>query len=240
MSERIEPLLDADAGGGLADDALLQSLVWLTRHHGRERSAQSLLSGVSLSGALGPDQALRILREAGFNAGMIQRRLADIHSLLLPAVLLLRHGDACIVVARHAPGPDGTVQYDVVMPGPSQHAVKAGEAELNAAYTGLALVASPKPQQAAGPPHTHEALRDPGSHWLWGTLRRFIPYYRASLLAALLSNVLMLGTGLVTSVVYDKVIPHQAFVTLWALATGAFIALAFDRFDQQALQVGLV
>jgi ATP-binding cassette subfamily C protein LapB len=231
MSERIEPSLDAT--GGVTDDALVQAIVWLTRHHGRERSAQSLLSAVSLSGPLGPDQAVRILREAGFNAGMIQRRIGDIHSLLLPAVLLLRHGDACIVVARHAPGPDGVAQYDVVMPGPSQHAVKAGEAELNAAYTGLALVASPKPQQATRPERTHEALRDPGSHWLWGTLRRFIPYYRAALLAALLSNVLMLATGLVTSVVYDKVIPHQAFVTLWALATGAFVALAFDLVARQ-------
>jgi ATP-binding cassette subfamily C protein LapB len=40
------------------------------------------------------------------------------------------------------------------------------------------------------------------------------------LLAALLSNVLMLATGLVTSVIYDKVIPHKAWVTLWALAAG--------------------
>jgi ATP-binding cassette, subfamily C, bacterial LapB len=64
-------------------------------------------------------------------------------------------------------------------------------------------------------------------------MRRFIPYYRSALLAALLSNVLMLVTGLVTSVIFDKVIPHQAFVTLWALAAGAGLALVFDLMARQ-------
>ena len=54
------------------------------------------------------------------------------------------------------------------------------------------------------------------------------------MLAALLSNVLMLVSGLVMSVVYDKVIPHQAFVTLWTLAVGAGIALMFDLFTPAA------
>jgi ATP-binding cassette subfamily C protein LapB len=229
---------DAAAGAGspapaaLANDALVQAIVWLSRHHGRERSAQSLLAGVPLAGAMGPDQAVRVLRDAGFNAGLIQRRIADIHSLLLPAVLLLRNGDACIVVARQA-AEDGAAQYDVVMPGPQPHAVKAREAELGAEYTGIALVASPRPQATRAAERDNDALRDPGSHWLWGTLRRFIPYYRSALIAALLSNVLMLATGLVTSVIFDKVIPHQAFVTLWALATGAGIALVFDLAARQ-------
>jgi ATP-binding cassette subfamily C protein LapB len=179
-----------------------------------------------LAGALGPDQAVRAMREAGFNAGLVQRKIAEIHSLLLPAVLLLRNGDACIVVKRLS-----AEAYEVVMPGPESHTCKASEAELAGEYTGIAFVASPK-VQAPNAEH-NEALRDPNSHWLWGTMRRFIPYYRSSLLAALLSNVLMMVTGLVTSVVYDKVIPHQAFVTLWALATGAALALVFDLVARQ-------
>jgi ATP-binding cassette, subfamily C, bacterial LapB len=76
-------------------------------------------------------------------------------------------------------------------------------------------------------------MRDAGSHWLWGTLRRFIPYYRSALIAAMLSNVLMLVTSLSTSVIYDKVIPHQAYVTLWAIAAGCGIALCFDMMARQ-------
>jgi ATP-binding cassette subfamily C protein LapB len=83
----------------------------------------------------------------------------------------------------------------------------------------VALVATPEAAPGRAAPGALLA-REPGSHWLWGTMRRFMPYYRSALLAALLSNVLMLATGLVTSVIYDKVIPHKAWVTLWSLAIG--------------------
>jgi ATP-binding cassette subfamily C protein LapB len=93
------------AGWDLDNDALAHALSWLTRHHGRERTPESLLAGMPVSERLGPDQAQRALREAGFSAGLVQRRVADLHHLLLPAVLLLKEGDACIVVARHARRP---------------------------------------------------------------------------------------------------------------------------------------
>ena len=48
---------------------------------------------------------------------------------------------------------------------------------------------------------------------------------RGAMLAALLSNTLMLATGTLTSVIYDKVIPHQAFATLWALAIGGALEI---------------
>jgi ATP-binding cassette, subfamily C, bacterial LapB len=212
------------------DDALLHSVVWLTRHHGRERSAESLLADLPLTGPMGPDQAIRVMREAGFNAGLIQRRIGEIHSLLLPAVLLLKNGDACIVVRRLAAAQAD--RYEVVMPGVECISCEANESELQSEYTGFAFVATPLVQAPVGE-HDDGLLRDPASHWLWGTLRRFFPYYRSALLAALMSNVLMLVSGLVTSVIYDKVIPHQAFVTLWALGSGALLALLFDLLARQ-------
>ena len=227
-----QPPPGAAAGGpawDLDNDALAHAISWLTRHHGRERTPESLLAGMPVSGRLGPDQAQRALREAGFSAGLVQRRVADLHHLLLPAVLLLREGDACIVVARHHNDP---LRYDIVMPGREHHACTAGEDELQAEYTGVALVAAPEPMAASAGPGALLAV-EPGSHWLWGTMRRFMPYYRAALLAALLSNVLMLVTGVTTMVIYDKVIPHKAWVTLWALALGGGLALMFDLLARQ-------
>jgi ATP-binding cassette subfamily C protein LapB len=237
MSQRNEPSLglaaaQAPPGWDLDNDALAHGLSWLTRHHGRERSAESLLAALPANpggaGRLAPDQALRALREAGFSAGLVQRRVAELNALLLPAVLLLKEGDACIVVARRSDG-----SYDIVMPGREHHACVASEAELEAEYTGMALVATPLPAAPAADSPEATVLAGPGQHWLWGTMRRFVPYYRGSLLAAMLSNVLMLVTGLSTSVIYDKVIPHQAFVTLWALAIGSGLALAFDLMARQ-------
>lgn len=216
----------------LDNDALAHALSWLTRHHGRERTPESLLAHLPLAGRLGPDEAVRALREAGYSAGLLQRPVAELHELLLPAVLLLSGGDACIVVARHADG----AHYDIVMPGRQHHACTATQEELQAEYSGVALVCTPVPQVAASSAHAAgdaPLVRGPDSHWLWGTLRRFVPYYRSALIAAMLSNVLMLVTGLATSVIYDKVIPHHAYVTLWSLAAASAMALAFDMMARQ-------
>jgi len=220
---------------GLEHDALAHAMVWLTRHHGQERSIASLLASQQVEGALGPDQALRALREAGWNAGLSQRAIVDIPDVLLPVVLLLHNGDACVLVARERQA-GGVSMCSVVMPGPEPLQITASDAELSAEYSGVALVATPAAHAAPTSGASLEdggMLRDPRSHWLWGTIRRFIPYYRSALLAALLSNLLMLVTGLVTSVVYDKVIPHQAFATLWALAAAGGLALIFDLTARQ-------
>ena len=247
MSARDDPQLHAapepaaDPAVSLADDALAQALVWLTRHHGNERSVASLFEGQQISGLVGPDQALRALREAGYNAALVQRAVGDFHDLLLPVVLLLKSGDACLLLARRPQGA-GPAICTVRMPGqlaPGQPAAElmATETELAAEYSGLALVATPLPQPTTISPgasaEVAAALRDGKGHWLWGTMRRFIPYYRAAMLAALLSNTLMLVTGTITSVIYDKVIPHQAFVTLWALAVAGGLAVIFDLAARQ-------
>lgn len=223
------PELDAV---GVDHDALLHSMVYLTRHHGKERSADSLLDGMPIDGLLNPDQAVRVMRAAGYNAGLMQRDIGDIHALLLPAILLLANGDACVLVRRLDTPKGQSPVCEIVMPGQEFHTCKASEAELAQEYLGFALVATPLPEQVPGA-RQEQALLDPNGHWLWGTLRRFVPYYRSAMLAALLSNVLMLVTGLVTSVIYDKVIPHQGFVTLWALAAGTLLALVFDLVSRQ-------
>jgi ATP-binding cassette subfamily C protein LapB len=242
VSARDDPYLhqpdEAVAGPavGMDEDALAQALVWLTRYHGNERSVSSLFEAQHIDGPVGPDQALRALRDAGWNAALVQRAIGEFHDLLLPVVLLLKNGDAVILVSRRAQAA-GPAICTVVLPGAQAQELAATESELAAEYSGLGLVATPKPlasgRTGAASAEVAAALRDPGSHWLWGTVRRFIPYYRSALLAALLSNTLMLVTGTVTSVVYDKVIPHRAFVTLWALAAAGGLALLFDLSARQ-------
>ena len=224
------PELDAV---GVDHDALLHSMVFLTKHHGNERSAQSLMDGMPVEGLLNPDQAVRVMRAAGYNAGLMQRDIGEIHALLLPAILLLKNGDACVLVRRLDADPGASPMCEIVMPGQEFHTCRATQSELELEYLGFAMVATPQPEQRHDAAGREAALLDTEGHWLWGTLRRFIPYYRSAMLASLLSNMLMMVSGLVTSVVYDKVIPHQAFVTLWALAAGSAVAISFDLLARQ-------
>lgn len=235
----VAPEPDAGSLDAIADDdPLLHALRWLTRHHGQERSVAALTAGLQIDGPLGPDQALRVLREAGFDAGLIQRPVGRIHPLLLPVVLLLHRGDACIVAAREA-GADGQPDvYTVILPGPEHHTVRATEADLQLAYAGLAIAATP-PVVPSPAPGGEPASRDPGTHWLWGTLRRFLPSYRSAVLASLLSHVFMLTGALLVSAAYDAVNPQSAFGLLWALAAGAVLALVFDTVARH-LRSGLI
>lgn len=227
-----EPAAAAQPSPGAGSDPLLQCIAWITAHNGRPRSPESLRAGQPVEGRLMPDQALRLLREAGYNAGLLPKRIADINPLLLPAILLLGEGDACVLVSREADGERFQVYFPDAEGGQGGQPAAATASELEAAYSGFVLVATPKEESATT---RAEAANggSPEAHWLWGTLRRFTPYYRSAMLAALLSNVLLLVTGLVTSVIFDKVIPHTAITTLWTLAVGALIALAFDLFARQ-------
>lgn len=232
----------------MADDSLLSAVLWLCRHHRIERSRASLLSPLGLASPLTAVTAQQVLREAGFQCSLVRRDPAQILSLLLPVILLLQDGQACVLVGREvrpgvAPGDaaagqttEATLYFRVLLAsGDDSPPVERwlDETELRALYSGQVLIAMPVLADSADGDSTADGAAQGEGHWLWQTLRRYVPYYRGAMLAAMLSNVLMLFTGLFTSVVYDRVIPHQAMVTLWALAIGAAMAVAFDLAARQ-------
>jgi len=234
QQEAQEPMLHGlGESSSSSGDPLLEALLWMCRHHGVERTSVSLLNGLGLSGPMSAQQAVSLMQNAGFNAAIVRRPPSKILSLLMPVVLLLKNGDACIVTRRISVRSKraGGARYEVVMPGADNQVCTATEEELLPEYSGYALLATMK--AGAKQASSSKESREEAPHWLWHNIRRYMPYYRAAMLAALLSNVLMLMTGLFTAVVYDKVIPNSAMVTLWSLGAGAFIATAFDMAARQ-------
>ena len=68
----------------------------------------------------------------------------------------------------------------------------------------------------------------PRAHWFWGAVRSNWGAWSQIMLAALCLNLLALALPLFVMNVYDRVIPNLAYVTLWTLAIGVSLALAFD------------
>ena len=140
-----------------ADDTLLASVLWLCRHHGVERSRASLLAPLGLASPLTPETVQQVLREAGFQSSLVQRDPTQVLGLLLPVVLLLQDGQACVLVDRvacePAPGDATGVRLRVLLPtGDGTDPVERwlGGAELLARSTGQVLIAMPALDDGTG------------------------------------------------------------------------------------------
>jgi ATP-binding cassette subfamily C protein LapB len=210
------------------DDALLDCLLWLARHFHERASAEALVAGLPLeSHRLTPALFARAAARAGLSARLVQRKPDDIPERVLPAILLLDQGEACILLRR---GDDGTLL--VVLPeyGDGEQTVRSEE--LLARYTGHAIFARPahRPDTASHP--AHHAASDAAPHapheWFWGVMRRSWPVYGEVMIASLLLSLFALVMPLFTMNVYDRVVPNHALETLWALALGVGLVLLFE------------
>jgi ATP-binding cassette subfamily C protein LapB len=202
------------------EDPLLACLSLMTGLLQRPKSPESLTAGLPVAGArLDPDLAVRAAETAGFAARVSRRsRLRDIPDATLPCILLLTSGDAVILLSRSG----DTAR--VLLP----EGGEAGErrlADLEADFAGLALFV--RSAFRFDPRAQDVALTDPKG-WFWGTLARFWPIYGHVLIASLVINTFALASPLFIMNVYDRVVPNQAFETLWALALGVGIVFLFD------------
>ena len=73
-----------------------------------------------------------------------------------------------------------------------------------------------------------EKISGPAFDWFWGTLWKFRLFYFESMVASVVANLLTLASIFFTMNVYDRVVPSQAFVSLWTLAVGTTIAIVLE------------
>jgi ATP-binding cassette subfamily C protein LapB len=64
--------------------------------------------------------------------------------------------------------------------------------------------------------------------WFWGTLWKFRQFYFESMVATVVANILTLGSVFFTMNVYDRVVPSQAYMSLWTLAIGTVLAILLE------------
>ncbi len=202
------------------DDSLLLCLAYLTGHHGRAKSPQSLAAGLPV-GAEGFSASLFIQSadRAGLHARLeTARMIADVGSEILPCVLLLRDNLSCVLLAKKG---DSATIWDPQ----SQSQKTVSLRDLEKDQTGGVLLLKPKnsfidrqlAQMETGP-----------TAWFWAVVRENRGVYIKVILASLLINLFMLVSPIYIMNVYDRVIPNNAIETGWALAIGVLIVFAFD------------
>jgi ATP-binding cassette subfamily C protein LapB len=222
---------EVPAAGIEVDDPLLKCLVLLTRFFNHPFSAETLSAGLPLVGnRLTPALFVRAAERAGLTAKLSSRPLAGISPLVMPVVLLLKDQRACIL--RNVK-PDG--RCEIVDPD-SGGVLERTLAQLQAEYGGHAILVR---QQLQFDARTEHSAVPRVQHWFWGVVRQAWPIYGEVLLASLFINSFAIVMPLFIMNVYDRVVPNETTETLWALAAGVVIVLAFD-FGMRTLRAYLI
>ncbi|WP_449466934.1 type I secretion system permease/ATPase [Stenotrophomonas humi] len=233
MTTAITPS-DADEAVALAnettriDDTLLQSVSWICNHYDMHRSTDALLAGLPHAGILSPSLALAALGNADLIGGLVKRNVRNLPAQVMPMILLRAERGGCILLSRNEVRDSENkrhLRYTVILPEVSNEAVDLSQEEMDAMYAGYAILVKPraKVDNRAG-----EILPTPSGHWLLSTLWRYRRYYRSAAIASVVANVLALASIFFTMNVYDRVVPNQAFVTLWSLGIGVVVAMIFE------------
>ena len=201
------------------NDDLLSCLLIIARTHGESLTPDGAVAGLPLdAGRLTPSLFERAAKRAGLSAQVVRAPLNDLRKELLPAVLLLKNNRACVVLGASAKGPGLRVVYPELPDAPVDLPIKALEAQ----FEGHLIYARPMLRFDARSPEVNQGKH---GHWFWRVIAENKLLYRDVLLAALLANVLSVAMPIFTMNVYDRVVPNQAFDTLWVLAAGLAIVL---------------
>lgn len=215
-------------------DPLLAALEFLAAHHGKPFSRAAVLQGLPLTnGLLTLDLFARGAERLGFEAKVVNRRPSEVSGLVCPYIVLLKSGDAAVVIEkRHR-----AWTVPVIVPGVSD-VKKKRLAQLDREALDIVIYVADRAQQEAVASGAAMTRRMKG-HWLWAVVLRLWPTWLYVILAALVINLLGLALPLFVMNVYDRVIPNNSVPTLWALAVGVVIALGAD-FVLRMLRAGVI
>lgn len=201
------------------NDDLLDCLVYLSGHYERPASAKSIAAGLPLHEGkltleLFPKAAARVFLDAKIYEASLSEALRS----KTPFIILL--GDKAALVLD--------VEKDevtAIVPSESESPITIQMEEIERDYSGKLITLKPRPMIR---PELLDHKQIYKKHWFWGTLFHFRPLYSQAIFASVFINLFTLAGTIFTLTVYDRVIPHSAFETLWVLVSGIVVVFIFD------------
>jgi ATP-binding cassette subfamily C protein LapB len=212
-------------------DPLLQCLVILTKLYHQPYSAEALTDGLPVEEGYKTPELFsihtskaafsRAAKRAGFTSTLVKRTLEGIPDLVLPAILVLKGRNACILLGFNEERTHAKIILPEVGEGEAWVPVK----ELENEYLGYSFFIK---KERRCDTKAASLSADRKEHWFWGTLYKSKKIYQDVLLGSLLINLFVLATPLFTMNVYDRVVPNSAIDTMWVLAIGIVVIYLFD------------
>jgi len=197
-------------------DALLHCLEIISGLLNYRVSTESFKAGLPIGPkGFSPAMLLQAAERFNFKSKIVARTLNELSSHLLPCILMMRGGKACVLVAIDE--FVATVFFPEEKKTPQTLPIE----ELREQYTGKMILVAHKPLEK-------EESRDTPLSWFWDTLKVFSSIYTQVVLSSALINLFLLAGTLYAMNIYDRVLPNKAFDTLLVLSIGIFVIYFFD------------
>jgi ATP-binding cassette subfamily C protein LapB len=211
---------------------LLVCLALVAKRIDREVHLSALRAGFAVdeSGRIPPSAYPDLAPLHGMMAVWSRTALQQLPAYALPVIVPLIDGRAVVLLSVTG----AEAQVLTAETGTTEIAMPVDE--LQRLGTGEILVVKPAVQKSAQQmvPFKGEALA-----WFWTTVWRYKGFYIESMLAAVVANVLTLAAVFFAMNVYDRVVPTQAYTSLWTLAIGTTVAILLE-FGTRWLKARLV
>ncbi len=203
-------------------DPLLASLVFLTAHFGRSKSAEALRAGLAYDErGMGPNLFCEAAEKLGLKTKIAKTgSIAKVSPHALPVVAIMKGGQAAVILSLNA--ENGRAKIFLPETG-AEKEVKLDVLEKN--FSGHVIYVHPRAEFTdPNAPHRFDADR----HWFWGPFWDNHDIYSKILVAAVLINLFGLTSSIFVMTFYNRVIPNNAIETGWVLAIGALTVFIFD------------
>ncbi|WP_422026096.1 type I secretion system permease/ATPase [Roseovarius sp.] len=202
------------------EDSLVTGLIALCRAYDGDATASKLTDGIPLDdGKLPLRSVAQALRRVNLAGRVIETGLDDLADYAFPVLLLLEKDKTLVLES---------VSKDyvtVILPETGGGRKEVQRADIEARYLGRVVVAKPIDVVSA---RVGDLLKRDSRHWILGSVLDNWPIYKDVLLASFTANLLAVVTAIFAMQVYDRVVPNQAFDTLWILASGVVLAVALE------------
>jgi len=207
----IELVPNAPAGA-----TLVEAVSACLARHGAPKSVEVIAATVAAAERDDPAAIARGLRGLGLEAAWEPGLPADLPADVLPAVVLC--GERAFVLRDR-----DDERFVVEAPGAGEATAWPVE-QARSLVTGLLLI---RPA-AVRDSRADELVATRREGWFWPTLWRYRRYFGEAVALSAVVNILGLAGIVFMMTVYDRVLPNQAYVTLWSLAAGVAVATVFE------------
>ncbi|MGV7211207.1 peptidase domain-containing ABC transporter [Oxalobacteraceae bacterium A2-2] len=203
----------------------IQCLTAIAQHHGLQINPERLIDDYALRAEEpGDGLLLRICADIGMKARIARLDWARLQAQngVFPLMARLVDGNSVIVVGMREDPSGGDGQVAILNPTHANASVVlVSRADFESRWQGEVVFV--KRQHKLSDPNQPFGLR-----WFIPELLKQKAAFRDIFIAAIAMQLLALASPIFFQLVIDKVLTHQSITTLWVLAVGIVLALAFD------------